>query len=96
MRSTLLILAITSGLCAGPVYAQNGAGFAKAHGCMNCHALEQKKVAVSFKDIASKYAGNPNAASVLTTRLKYGKRHPRVAAPSRELKAMVEYILSVK
>ena len=96
MRSTLLILAITSGLCAGPVHAQNGAGLAKARGCMNCHALEQKKVASSFKDIAAKYAGNPDAATVLTTRLKYGKRHPRVAAPNREIKALVEYILSTR
>ena len=79
-------------LAMGTVYAQSGADVVKAKGCLNCHAVDTKKVGPSFKDIAAK---KPDPAAVLA-KLRDGKGHPKVAASEAELKAAIAYVLSVK
>jgi cytochrome c len=77
---------------AGAVMAQSGAEVVKSKGCMNCHAVDTKKVGPSFKDIAAK---KPDAAAA-TAKIKDAKGHPKVTASEAEIKAAVSYILSVK
>lgn len=79
-------------LAMGTVYAQSGADVVKAKGCLNCHAVDTKKVGPSFKDIAAK---KPDAAALLA-KLKDGKGHPKVAASEAELTAAIAYVLSIK
>ena len=79
-------------LAMGTVYAQSGADVVKAKGCLNCHAVDTKKVGPSFKDIAAK---KPDAAALLA-KLKDGKGHPKVAASEAELTAAIAYVLSTK
>jgi len=79
-------------LAAGAVFAQSGADVVKAKGCLNCHAVDQKKVGPAFKDIAAK-GGD---AAALVAKLKEGKGHPKVTASDAELKAAVGYVLSTK
>jgi cytochrome c len=76
--------------------AQDGAALATSMGCMNCHALDQKKMGPSFKDIAAKYAGNATAEPTLIAELKDGKGHPKIARPDADLKAVVDYVLSAR
>jgi cytochrome c len=92
MKTIRFAVAVGCAIAAGSVFAQSGADVVKAKGCLNCHAVDQKKVGPSFKDIAAK---KPDAAAVVA-KLKDGKGHPKVAASDAELKAAVGYVLSTK
>ena len=92
MKALRFVVAIGCALAAGSVFAQSGADVVKAKGCLNCHAIDTKKVGPSFKDIAAK---KPDAAAAVA-KLKDGKGHPKVAASDAELKAAVGYVLSTK
>lgn len=78
------------------VFAQSGADVLKAKGCLNCHEMDKKKVGPSLKDLAAKHKGNKSAPAMLVGKLKEGKGHPKAAATDAELKAAVDYVLSVK
>ena len=34
---------------------------AKSSGCLNCHAIDSKKIGPAFKDVAAKYKGKADA-----------------------------------
>lgn len=69
--------------------------------CTACHAVDKKIVGPAFKDIAAKYANQPEAASKLSQKIKSGGAGtwgtmPMPANPQvsdADLKAMVEFIL---
>ena len=92
MKALRAFVAATFAIAAGSVFAQSGADVVKAKGCLNCHAVDTKKVGPSFKDIAAK---KPDAAAAVA-KLKDGKGHPKVNASDAELKAAVGYVLSTK
>jgi len=81
-------------VAAGAAFAQSGGDVVKSKGCLNCHAVDTKKMGPSFKDIAAKYKGDAGAADKLTTKLKDGQGHGKVAAPEADIKAAVGYVLS--
>lgn len=81
---------------AGAVFAQSGADVVKAKGCLNCHAVDQKKVGPAYKDVAAKYKGDAKAEGNLIAKLKEGKTHPKITASDAELKAAIGYVLSQK
>jgi len=91
-----IVVAVAGVVAAGAVLAQSGADVVKAKGCLNCHAIDQKKAGPSFKDVAAKYKGDAKAADTLTAKLKDGKGHPKAAGSDAELKAAVSYVLSQK
>jgi cytochrome c len=93
MKAIRFVVAIGCAIAAGSVLAQSGADVVKAKGCLNCHAVDAKKVGPSFKDIAAKHKGD---AAALAAKLKDGKGHPKVAASDAELKAAIGYVLSQK
>jgi cytochrome c len=64
----------------------------KSKGCLKCHAVDEKKVGPSFKDIAAKKGDAKETAA----KLKDGKGHPKAAASDAEIKAAVDYVLSQK
>ena len=92
MNIVQFVVAVTAAIAAGAVLAQSGADVVKAKGCLNCHAVDQKKVGPSFKDIAAKKGD----AGAMAAKLKDGKGHPKVAASDAEIKAAVDYVLSQK
>ena len=92
MKAIRFVVAVGCFLAAGSVFAQSGADVVKAKGCLNCHAVDQKKVGPSFKDIAAKKGDQ----AALVAKLKDGKGHPKVAASDAELKAAVGYVMSTK
>ena len=81
-------------VAAGAALAQSGADVVKSKGCLNCHAVAEKKMGPSFKDISAKHKGNKEAEASITAKLKEGKGHPKVSASDAELKAAVGYALS--
>lgn len=49
-----------------------GAALAQQKACMACHAVGQKLVGPSFKDVAKKYKGNAAAFTTLSAKVKKG------------------------
>jgi cytochrome c len=68
---------------------------AKSSGCLNCHAVDTKKVGPSFKDIAAKFKGKADAETSLVAELKAGKTHPAQKASEDDLKSLVKWILAM-
>jgi cytochrome c len=80
---------------AGGVQAQAKAeDLMKANGCMNCHAVDTKKVGPSFKDIAAKFKGKADAEKALVAQLKDGKGHPAIKASEADIGTMVKFVLA--
>ena len=80
---------------AGSVMAQAKADdLLKANNCMTCHAIGEKKVGPSFKDIAAKNKGTADAEKTITAKLKEGKGHPAVKASDADLGTMVKFVLA--
>ena len=97
MKSVLVGIAVASALTmAGLAHAQSGPDVLKAKGCLNCHAMDTKKVGPAYKDVAAKYKGNKGATSMLVSKLKDGKGHLKISASDAELKAAIGTVLSTK
>jgi cytochrome c len=80
------------------------ADLAKAKNCMACHAVGNKVVGPSFKDVAAKYAGQKDAEDKLTTKVIKGGSGVWGAVPmpanaqvsEPEARTLVKWILSLK
>ena len=53
-----------------PAFAD--AALATAKNCMACHAVEKKVVGPSYKDVAAKYGGQPDAVAKLASKIVKG------------------------
>jgi len=94
MKTIVMAAVVAVGLlAAGAASAQEDK--AKAAGCLNCHAVDTKKMGPAFKDVAAKYKGNADAAATLETKLSTAKGHPQVKPTGDELKALIKWVLSV-
>jgi len=85
---------------AGLAFAVMAAPAAKADvlkdkGCLNCHAMDKKKVGPSFKDIAAKYKGK-GAEGQLVEKLKTGKGHTKVKGSDADIEAAVKAALAAE
>ncbi|HEX4780132.1 MAG TPA: c-type cytochrome [Usitatibacter sp.] len=86
---------------AGAVLALTASGLAlaseelaKKNGCLGCHDVNAKKVGPSFKSVAAKYKGKPDAEAALVKELGEGKKHPPVKASEEDRAALVKWVLS--
>ena len=94
MKSISFALTACIGLAAaGPTLAQEA--LAKSSGCLTCHATDTKKMGPSFKDIAAKYKGKPDAEATLSAKLSSAKDHPAVKASPEDVKKLVGWILTL-
>lgn len=98
------LLAVAGVVLAGVAQAADPAELAKAKGCMGCHGVDKRLVAVypSYKEIAAKYKGQDDAAARLTAKVRKGgagswgqvpmPAHPQVS--EADIKAIVTWALS--
>jgi cytochrome c len=93
MKSMLIAVA-GAALLMGAGFASAQEDLAKSSGCLNCHAVDTKKVGPAFKDIAAKYKGNAGAEAKLTSELSEGKGHPKVNAKAEDVPKLVKWVLS--
>jgi len=94
MKSIVVVAVLSTGaLLAGPVQGQEAA--AKSAGCLNCHAVDTKKVGPAFKDVAKKYKGQAGAEDKLVAEIKGGKGHPAVKASDADIKGAVSWVLAM-
>ena len=100
-RSILLSLAVGALI---PHIAFASADLAKAKNCMACHAVANKVVGPSFKDIAGKYAGQADAEDKLSQKVMKGGSGawgpvPMPANPQvsdAEARTLVRWVLTLK
>lgn len=103
------VLASAMILVVHPATAQNvnedaAETLAKAGGCFKCHSVEKAKKAPSYKRIALKYKGKPDAEAALIKHLSGSKsvtveggdeqHEPPPAKDAADLKNLVQWILS--
>ncbi|HTR56767.1 MAG TPA: c-type cytochrome [Casimicrobiaceae bacterium] len=93
MRAMLIAVSAIVLLGAGTASAQED--LAKSSGCLNCHAVDTKKVGPSFKDVATKYKGKADAEATLTKALTEGKGHPATKAKPEDVSKLVKWILAM-
>jgi cytochrome c len=76
-------------------YAAGSEAMAKDAGCLNCHAIDKKKVGPAYKDVSAKYKGK--AAADVVTAMKAIAVHKGVVGKTKDddLKAIVEWILTL-
>ena len=101
MLKIALILALAA-TAAAPAFAN--ADLAQKKSCLACHALEQKLVGPSYKDVAAKYAGQKDAVAMLAGKIQKGgvgtwgqipmPANPQVSAD--EAKTLATWVLSIK
>jgi len=91
----LAVLAVMSLAMLAASAASAQQELAQSSGCLNCHAVDTKKVGPAFKDVAAKFKGDPGAADKLVAQVSGGKGHPAVKASPDDVKSLVKWILSM-
>ena len=61
---------VALGFAAAPAFAD--AALATAKNCMACHAVDKKLVGPSYKEVATKYSGQKDAADKLAVKIIKG------------------------
>ena len=104
MKRIVAAAVVVAGLAAAPALAQSPQDLLKASGCLACHAEDKKLVGPSYKEVAAKYAGQPDAVAKLSEKVKKGGVGVwgQVPMPANsqvkdaDLQTMVKYIVSIK
>ena len=103
--AVLVLITASSALHAAPAYNEDDAiALGKKGECFKCHAVEKRKKAPSYREIAKKYANKPNAINDLylhitgtpTVKLDEGEE-PHKGPPTKdrkELENLIFWILS--
>lgn len=103
MRKAVAVVLASSGLfCAGSAFASEE--LFKKSNCMACHAIDQKRLGPSMKEVAVKYNGEASAVDVLAKKIRAGgggvwgqmamPEQPQVS--EADAKTLAEFILSIK
>jgi cytochrome c len=96
IKSLAVGLVAVALLAAGGVARADGEeALAKSSGCLNCHAVDAKKMGPSFKETAAKYKGKADAQATLTAKLSAAKGHPEVKAKGDDLTKLIKWILAM-
>ena len=70
MKTVLILAAAVASMSVLPAWAS--ADMAQKKNCMACHATDKKLIGPSYKDVASKYAGQKDAADKLAQKILKG------------------------
>lgn len=102
MKVLFALIAVAAASVAAPALAN--ADLAQKKNCMACHSVDKKVIGPGFKDVASKYAGQKDAADTLAGKILKGGsgawgQVPMPANPQvneAEAKQLAAWVLSVK
>jgi cytochrome c len=102
MIFTMSALAATSNLPeADSVQAMD---LAKANGCLNCHALDEKIIGPAYAKVAAKYKNDADAPAKLEQSVRNGSQGKwgRIAMPGfagitdKDLNTVIKWVLSIQ
>jgi cytochrome c len=85
---------IAIGLFVPVAAAHAGADLARKQ-CGACHAVDANRMGPSFRQIAARFKGKPNAEADLRARLRSGQGHPEVKASDAELNSIIQWTLTL-
>jgi cytochrome c len=95
MKVTMMVALMSMAMAAaGAASGQDQSALAKSSGCLNCHAVDTKKMGPAFKDIAAKYKGKADAEATLVAEISGAKGHPTVKASPDDIKTLVKWVLA--
>jgi len=94
MKWIAMTAAASIGLATASV-ANAQEALAKSSGCLNCHAVDSKKMGPAFKEVAAKYKGKSDAEAMLVAKVSGGKEHPAIKAGGDDVKSLVKWVLSL-
>jgi cytochrome c len=102
MKSVWILVTAIASLASTPALAS--ADLAQKKNCMACHALDKKLIGPGYKEVATKYAGQKDAADKLADKIVKGgvgawgqvpmPANPQVSAA--EAKQLANWILTIK
>jgi cytochrome c len=102
MKAPGIALFVIACMMAGPAGA--GMALAEKKNCMSCHAIDHKVIGPAFRDVATRYAGQPDAVTRLSEKVIRGgtgvwgtavmSANPQVN--EAEARRLVLWILSLK
>lgn len=103
IRKALAVALASSGLFSTGSAFANEELFKKSN-CMACHALEQKRLGPSMKQVAAKYDGDSSAVDRLAKKIREGgggvwgqmPMPPQSQVTEADAKTLAEYILTIK
>jgi cytochrome c len=90
MKAIVVTVFATSVLISGAASADEGEALAKSAGCLNCHAVDTKKVGPAYKDVAKKFKGKPRADVIAAMRA--ASVHTSVKVSDKDLSEIAEWI----
>ena len=103
MRKAVALGLASSGLLiAGSAFASED--LFKKSNCMACHAIDQKRLGPSMKEVAAKYSGDGSAADRLAKKIRAGgvgvwgemPMPPQPQVSEADAKTLADYILTIK
>ena len=102
MKSLHFFSIVTACIVSAPAWASPD--LAQKKNCLACHQINQKVVGPSYKEVAQKYAGQPDAVAKLVPKVIKGGTGVWGAVPmpanpqvsEAEAKQLVQWILSLK
>ena len=94
MKWIAMTAAASIGLATASV-ANGQEALARSSGCLNCHAVDSKKMGPAFKEVAAKYKGKSDAEATLIAKVSGGKEHPAVKAGGDDVKSLVKWVVSL-
>jgi len=102
MRLPIAALAVLAAFAPGPAAASEA--LAKARNCLACHSVDKKIVGPAYRDIAQKFAGQPDAVTTLSNAIMKGSQGawgrvampPNAAVKPEEAKKLAAWVLSFK
>ena len=92
MKGFVIAAVAAAGLAAAGV-ASAQEDLAKSSGCLNCHAVDTKKIGPAFKDVAKKLKGKSDADIVAD--IKAQKPHASIKASDADLAKIAKWIQSL-
>lgn len=94
MKSIVMTAVAVAALATAGLANAAGEEDAKKAGCLNCHAVDAKKVGPSFKDVGVKFKGKTDADVVAA--VKAAKPHASLKASDGDIKEIASWILTLK
>ena len=101
-RLVLTSIALVAAFAAAPAGASPE--LARSKICLGCHAMDKPQIGPSFKAVAQRYAGQPDAVARLADKIMHGGKgvwgavpmpaNPKVTAD--EARRLAEWVLTLK
>lgn len=100
--------AVTASLASGALLLAGSAHASeelfKKSNCLACHAIDQKRLGPSMKEVAAKYNGDGSAVDMLAKKIRQGgvgvwgqmPMPPQLQVAEADARTLAEYIMTLK